>query len=87
MDNGVTIERSLDLSNAISATLSFDYDEKNGNETIQVRIWDGTQYNTRATLDGDGVATTPLRQLNVMQMPLSCSGLVAAIGVRTKNMK
>lgn len=54
MDN-VTIERSLDLGAALSATLSFDYDRTNGNETILVQLWDGTQFNTRATLNGDGV--------------------------------
>lgn len=54
MDN-VTIQRSLDLASALSATLTFDYDRKNGNETIRVQLWDGTQFNTRATLNGDGL--------------------------------
>lgn len=60
MDNGVTIERSLDLSNALSAILTFDYERKNGNELIEVRLWDGSQYNTRVTLDGDGVVNYTL---------------------------
>ena len=59
MDN-VTIERSLDLSAALSAVLTFDYDRKNGNERILVQLWDGTQYNTRATLDGDGLVNYTL---------------------------
>ena len=49
-----TIERSLDLSSAISATLTMSYNRTSGNESIAVQLWDGSQWNTRATLSGSG---------------------------------
>ena len=49
-----TIERNLDLSAAISATLTMSYNRTNGNESIAVQLWDGSQWNTRATLAGSG---------------------------------
>lgn len=49
-----SIARSLDLSAAVSATLTLDYNRTNGNETILVQLWDGGSYNTVATLNGTG---------------------------------
>ncbi|MCW5518078.1 beta strand repeat-containing protein [Muriicola sp. Z0-33] len=48
------ITRSLDLSSAVSATLTLDYQRTNGNESILVQLFDGSSYNTRATLAGTG---------------------------------
>lgn len=48
------ITRTLDLSAAISATLTLDFNRTNGNESIAVQLWDGVSYNTRATLNGSG---------------------------------
>ena len=53
MDNR-TISRTLDLSAAVSGTLTLDYNRTNGNETILVQLWDGGAWNTRATLNGTG---------------------------------
>lgn len=55
--DGVTIERSLDLSAATSATLTLDYREINGNEQIAVQLFDGITWNTRRTLNGSGSIT------------------------------
>ncbi len=49
-----SIARSLDLSAAVSATLTLDFNRTNGNETILVQLWDGSGYNTVATLNGTG---------------------------------
>ncbi len=51
MDNR-TISRSLNLSAAVSATLTLDYNRTSGNESIAVQLWDGSSWNTRATLGG-----------------------------------
>jgi len=48
------ITRDLDLSAATSATLTLDYQRTNGNESILVQLFDGSSYNTRATLAGTG---------------------------------
>lgn len=48
------ITRNLDLSSASSATLTLDYQRTNGNESILVQLFDGSSYNTRATLAGTG---------------------------------
>ncbi|MBT8210260.1 MAG: right-handed parallel beta-helix repeat-containing protein [Eudoraea sp.] len=53
MDNR-SIARSLDLSAAVSATLTLDFNRTNGNESILVQLWDGSSYNTVATLAGSG---------------------------------
>ncbi len=53
MDNR-TISRTLNLSAAVSATLTLDFNRTSGNETILVQLWDGGTYNTRATLNGSG---------------------------------
>ena len=49
-----TISRTLDLSAAVSGTLTLDYNRTNGNESILVQLWDGSTWNTRATLAGTG---------------------------------
>lgn len=48
------ITRTLDLNGATSATLTLDYDRTNGNESISVQLFDGSTYNTVATLAGTG---------------------------------
>lgn len=48
------ITRNLDLSAATSATLTLDYDRDEGNESVLVQLWDGSSYNTVATLAGTG---------------------------------
>ncbi|MCE2611372.1 right-handed parallel beta-helix repeat-containing protein [Flavobacteriaceae bacterium D16] len=48
------ITRNLDLSAAVSATLTLDFNRTNGNESILVQLWDGSSYNTVATLAGSG---------------------------------
>lgn len=48
------IGRSLDLSRATDATLTLDYETTRGNSTIFVQLFDGTSFNTRATLVGTG---------------------------------
>lgn len=53
MDNR-TISRTLDLSAAVSANLTLDFNRTNGNESILVQLWDGGAWNTRATLAGSG---------------------------------
>ncbi|MBT8177995.1 MAG: sodium:calcium exchanger, partial [Eudoraea sp.] len=49
-----SIARNLDLSAAVSATLTLDFNRTNGNESILVQLWDGSSYNTVATLSGSG---------------------------------
>lgn len=58
--DGVTIERRLDLSAATAATLTLDYTEINGNEQIAVQLFDGTSWNTRAILNGNGTVNYTL---------------------------
>jgi uncharacterized repeat protein (TIGR01451 family) len=48
------ITRTLDLSSATAALLTLDYNRTNGNETIDVQLFDGTTFNTVATLVGTG---------------------------------
>ena len=48
------ITRNLDLTGATSATLTLDYNRTNGNESILVQLWNGSSYNTVATLAGTG---------------------------------
>ncbi|MDB4271028.1 right-handed parallel beta-helix repeat-containing protein [bacterium] len=48
------ITRTLDLSTATSTTLTLDYQRTNGNESILVQLFDGSTFNTRATLAGTG---------------------------------
>lgn len=53
MDNRY-ITRTLDLSAASSAILTLNYNRTNGNESILVQLFDGSSFNTRATLAGTG---------------------------------
>ncbi|MGI9546605.1 MAG: Calx-beta domain-containing protein [Flavobacteriaceae bacterium] len=48
------ITRTLDLTGATSAALSLSYNRTSGNESILVQLFDGSTYNTRATLAGSG---------------------------------
>jgi len=50
------ITRNLDLSSyaASGVTLTLDYNTTNGNEGINVQLFDGTAYNTVATITGSG---------------------------------
>ncbi len=48
------ISRTLDLSAATSATLTLDYNRTSGNESILVQLYDGSSFNTVATLAGTG---------------------------------
>ena len=52
--DAVSISRSLDLSGATSATLTFNFNRTSGPETLLMQLFDGTTYNTRATLAGTG---------------------------------
>ena len=53
LDNA-RIERSLNLNGASSVTLTLDYDRTSGNESISVQLYNGSGYNTVATLSGTG---------------------------------
>ncbi|MEZ4811737.1 MAG: Calx-beta domain-containing protein [Allomuricauda sp.] len=53
LDN-VRIERSLNLSGATSVTLTLDYNRTSGNESVSVQLYNGSGYNTVATLSGTG---------------------------------
>ena len=48
------ISRTLDLSGATSATLTLNYNRTSGNESILVQLYNGSSYNTVATLAGTG---------------------------------
>ncbi|MGB5783234.1 MAG: right-handed parallel beta-helix repeat-containing protein [Eudoraea sp.] len=48
------ITRTLDLSAATSAILTLDFQRTNGNESILVQLFDGSSFNTIATLAGNG---------------------------------
>lgn len=48
------ISRTLDLSGATSVTLTMNYNRTSGNESILVQLWNGTGWNTVATLAGTG---------------------------------
>ncbi|MFD2587008.1 C-type lectin domain-containing protein [Croceitalea marina] len=50
----VIITRDLDLTNAIAATLTFTYNRTNGDETLEVLLFDGTSYSVITTLNGSG---------------------------------
>jgi hypothetical protein len=53
MDNAV-ISRTLDMSGGTGVSLSLSYNRTNGNERIDVDLWNGTAWNTVATLAGSG---------------------------------
>ncbi len=48
------ITRNVDLSAYTDVTLTLDYDRTNGDETIDVQLFDGTGYSSIAILDGTG---------------------------------
>ena len=48
------ISRTLDLSGQTLVRLTLDYDRTFGDETILVQLFDGSAFNTRATLNGTG---------------------------------
>ncbi|NNG10670.1 MAG: sodium:calcium exchanger, partial [Arenibacter sp.] len=52
--DGATLSRTLNLSGATGVTLSMTYTEISGNEQIDVDLWNGTGWNTVATLNGSG---------------------------------
>lgn len=49
-----SISRGLDLNGAASAVLTLDYNRTSGNESLLVQLFDGSTYNTIATLAGTG---------------------------------
>ncbi|ASV31827.1 C-type lectin domain-containing protein [Maribacter cobaltidurans] len=53
LDNSY-ITRNLNLANALSATLTFDFQRTNGNEVVSVQLFDGTSYTTIGNLNGSG---------------------------------
>ena len=53
MDNAI-ISRKLDMTGGTGVSLTLNYNRTNGNERIWVQLWDGTSFNTVATLDGSG---------------------------------
>jgi hypothetical protein len=67
LDNRI-IERTLDLSTAISATLTFNYTLVSGNESIALQLHDGSSYTTVQTLSG---STTVNYDLNPAQLTSS----------------
>jgi len=52
--DGASISRTLNLAGATGVTLTMSYTEISGNEQIDVDLWDGTGWNTVATLNGSG---------------------------------
>jgi len=55
--DGRSIIRALNLAGGSGFTLTMNYNRTNGDETVLVRLWDGTSWNTRATLAGGGPGT------------------------------
>jgi len=53
----VSIERTMDLSAATSATLTLDWWRVGGNESVAVQLWNGTAYETVATTPASGGAS------------------------------
>lgn len=53
LDNNY-ITRNLNLANALSATLTFDFQRTNGNEIVAVQLFDGSTYSTVGNLNGSG---------------------------------
>ncbi|MDX1331907.1 MAG: hypothetical protein R3252_02660, partial [Robiginitalea sp.] len=49
-----SISRTLDLSGASGAILTLDYDRTDGDELLAVELFDGSNWNTVASLDGQG---------------------------------
>jgi hypothetical protein len=53
LDNAF-ITRNLDLSAATNAVLTLDFDRTSGNERVAVEMFDGSNWNEIASLNGDG---------------------------------
>ncbi|MDC6406125.1 MULTISPECIES: C-type lectin domain-containing protein [Maribacter] len=53
LDNNY-ITRNLNLANALTATLTFDFQRTNGDEIVTVQLYDGSTYSTVGNLDGSG---------------------------------
>ncbi len=64
LDNAFIV-RDLDLSGVTSVTLTLDYDRTNGNEEVFIALFDGSSYNTVATLDGDGSLSYDLQPAEI----------------------
>lgn len=64
LDNAI-ITRTLDLSTAVSVILTFSYNRTNGNESVAVRLFDGSSYNTITNISGTGTINY---SLNVNQI-------------------
>jgi hypothetical protein len=73
LDNAF-ITRSLDLSGALSATLTFDFERTEGNERVSVQLFDGSNWNERASLNGSGT----------LNYNLSIAELSALAGIRLR---
>ena len=58
--DGISIGRTLNLAGASSVTLSLDYNRTSGNESVLVQLWNGSSYNTVATLAGTGTVNYAL---------------------------
>jgi parallel beta-helix repeat protein len=58
--DGISIERTLDIAGATSVTLNLNYNRTNGNESVRVRLWNGTGWVTRAILAGSGTVNYTL---------------------------
>ncbi len=52
--DGTVLSRTLNLTGATGVTLTMSYTEISGNEQIDVDLWNGTGWNTVATLNGSG---------------------------------
>ena len=52
--DGASISRTLNLAGATGMALTMSYTEISGNEQIDVDLWNGTGWNTVATLNGSG---------------------------------
>ena len=59
LDNAI-ITRTLDLSTALSATLTFNYNRTNGNESVAVRLYNGSNYSTITNIAGTGAISYSL---------------------------
>jgi hypothetical protein len=53
LDNNF-ITRTLNLANALSATLTLDFQRTNGDEIVAVQLFNGTSYTTVGSLNGTG---------------------------------
>ncbi len=52
--DGAVISRTLDMTGGTGVSLTLSYNRTNGNESIDVDLWNGTGWNTVATLAGSG---------------------------------